>query len=60
MNPNIFKNVKASNLHYILNENPFSLKVTIRKKFIENVTDPFVPFPGEKMKLTALQKNIVS
>ena len=32
----ILKNIKASNLHYKLNENQFSLQVTIRKKFIDD------------------------
>ena len=59
MDPNtycdsILKNIKASNLHYILNENPFSLKVTIRKKFIENR----IPIPGESSNLEALQSEV--
>ena len=31
----IVRNMKLSNLHYILEENPFSLQITIRKKFID-------------------------
>ena len=41
MNPSeycdkIVRNIKVSNLHYIMKENPFSLQITIRKKFIDN------------------------
>ena len=32
----IVKNIKHSNLHYLLSENPFSLQITIRKKYIDN------------------------
>ena len=42
----------ASNLHYILNENPFPL-------FIENRTDHLVPIPGESMKLKREGKNLI-
>ena len=35
---NILKSLKVSNLHFLLHENAFSAKVTIRKKFInENI-----------------------
>ena len=33
----IVKKIKHSKLHYILHENAFSIKVTIRKKFIEEM-----------------------
>ena len=32
----IVRNIKHSNLHYILSENPFSLQITIRKKYIDD------------------------
>ena len=32
----IVRKIKLANLHYIVNENPFSLQINIRKKFISN------------------------
>ena len=50
----ILKNIKASNLHYKLNENQFSLQVTIRKKFI----DDKIPIPGKCSNLEALLSEV--
>ena len=36
----ILKSIKNSNLHFIVNETPFSVYITIRKKFL---TFPFPP-----------------
>ena len=45
MNPSenceiILRSVKNSNLHYILKENPFSVQVTIRKKYVDTQRQP--------------------
>ena len=45
MNPSenceiILRSVKNSNLHYILKENPFSVEVTIRKKYVDTQKQP--------------------
>ena len=32
----LVQNIKASNLHYRISENPFSLQIMIRKKFIDD------------------------
>ena len=34
----ILKEVRASNLHFLVQESPFSIYLTIRKKFTKNIT----------------------
>ena len=42
----ILHQVMSSNLHFILQESPFSIYLTVRKKFVGNSPKPFEPKVG--------------
>ena len=53
----IIFNIKSSKLNYLVKETPYSLYITVRKKFVNNVREPSPNLPNSSNILTEISEN---